>query len=85
MRMPSGDGEEARSMRITIPGLVAAILAVIGIEKALHALTIVPIANEGLTVAANGGDFGPYIVAMLGVVIAIALPWGLLNALADIG
>lgn len=55
--------------KLTALGLIP-LLAYLERKKALHALTIVPIATEDMGVAAQGGD----IVAMLGVVIAIALP-----------
>lgn len=41
--------------------------------------------TEGLAVAAISGDIGPYIVAMVGVVIAITLPLDLLNAVVNTG
>lgn len=63
--------------------LAALIPALFGIKKALEALAIIPIYNEGIAVAASGGDISPYIIAMLGVLIAVALPVGLIRALAD--
>jgi len=70
-------------MRERLVFLAALILALLGIKKALEGLAIIPIYNEGIAVAAPGGDISPYIIAMLGVLIAVALPVGLIRALAD--
>lgn len=64
--------------------LAALTPALLGIKKALEAPAIILIYNEGIAVAASGGDISPYIIAMLGVLIAVALPVGLIRALADV-
>lgn len=47
---------------------------VLALNKLLEALAIVPIVNEGMSVAASGGDIAPYILALLMLVIAILVP-----------
>jgi integral membrane sensor domain MASE1 len=71
-------------MRAQIAAIAAAITALLGLKKALEALALIPLINEGMYVAAQGGNINPYITAMIGVVVAIMLPLGLLNAVADI-
>jgi hypothetical protein len=70
-------------MREKLALIAALIPALLGIKKALDALAIISIYKEGMAVAASGGDISPYIVAMVGVLVAVALPVGLLQELAD--
>lgn len=72
-------------MKAEIGGLsiVTAILTLSQIKKALQGLQLIPIYNEGIHVAAQGGDINPYIMATVGVGIAILLPLSLINALIE--
>lgn len=71
-------------MRDKVALLMVAIPVLLGVKKALEALALIPIYNEGIQVAAAGGDITPYIVAMIGVLVTVALPVGLLQAVADV-
>lgn len=71
-------------MRDKVALLVVTVPVLLAIKKALEALALIPIYNEGIQVAAAGGDFTPYIVAMIGVLVTVALPVGLLQAVADV-
>lgn len=62
---------------------ITLILALLEVKKALKATTIIPLAPEGMDVAAQGGDITPYIIGTISVLIAVALPLGLITALAD--
>lgn len=53
------------------------------LKKALQALALVSLANQGMAVAAQGGDFNQYIIAMIGVILSIALPMGLIGILLN--
>jgi hypothetical protein len=64
-------------------GVITAILVLSQLKKALQGLQLIPIYNEGIQVAAQGGDINPYIIATVGVGIAILLPLSLINALTD--
>lgn len=69
-------------MRERITLLVAVISALLGVKEAFEG-AIIPIYNEGIETAAAGGDITPYIVAMAGLLVAIALPVSLLRAVTD--
>lgn len=71
-------------MRDKVALLVVTIPVLLEVNKALEALALIPIYNEGIQVAAAGGDITPYIVAMIGVLVTVALPVGLLQAVADV-
>lgn len=60
--------------------LIATILAM---KKALQALAPILLANQGMAVAAQGGDLSPYLIQMIGLLVAIALPMGLIGILLD--
>lgn len=70
--------------KITAPGVLALIPVLLALKKAIESLQLLPMAIEGMHVASRGGDFGPYIVAMLFLIIGIFLPLGILRAIADI-
>lgn len=70
-------------MRAKFIAALAAIPALLALKKALTGLAIIPVTSEGMQVAAQGGDITPYIVALIGVAIAVALPIGLLQAVAE--
>lgn len=54
------------------------------IKKALGGFKLIPIASQGMEVAWQGGDIGPYIVALLLVAVGILLPLRLIQALGEI-
>lgn len=70
--------------KLAIVGSIPLIVLLLELKKALEATALIPLTSEGMTVAAQGGDITPYLVGMIGVLIAIALPLGLINALSDI-
>lgn len=63
--------------------IAALIVALPEFKKAVEALALIPLFNAGLESAATGGDVTPYIIGMIYLLIVIALPIGILQALAD--
>jgi hypothetical protein len=64
-------------------GVIGLATTLLAINKAVEALAIVPLTSNGMKVAAQGGDITPYLLAMIGLLVAVALPVGLVKALAN--
>ena len=70
-------------MKGKVAGAGTFIVTLLALKKALQAMALIPLANQGMAAAAQGGDFNQFIIAMIGVLISIALPMGLIGILTD--
>lgn len=59
------------------------IATALALKKTLQALALITLANQGMAIAAQGGNFNQVLIAMIGVLLSIALPMGLIGALLD--
>lgn len=66
-------------MRAKTMAAIAPVPALLAIKKILEVLALIPIYTEGVRVAANGGN----ITAMIGVLLAVPLPMGLIWVVAE--